>query len=974
MSELFQAVRESCTPALWSKAVELARTGTFSADRQGDTITVNVTPKDAAVRPIVSLYEEDLDWQCTCVSDDDPCQHVAAAVIAIRRAREKGEDLPSAAADTGRVIYEFSTQTNQLLLQRTISSSAASQPLTTTLSALTSGRVNGPSVITSPTDMEIDILIGSDRSGLLAPQKIPELLQKMATGNCTVNLDGTPVKTSAEPTGLEIVISDDGPGVRVRAQKPSAVSLIYKNGYAVVGDDGKERTLHPAVLPESGPQMSELLSGGRFVARQEFGTFVSTVLPALQQRYPVKVLTSQLPTQSHGKARLELQLTDRWPAGLEVAPAIVYGDPVNTRIADGRVSHSGPKVSARSADDELKLKDELWRLFKLELGPAILLPAEQAFDLLAKIPTFRGDVTGDGAEKWKFVGRLTPEISWQDEFPEASFFAQAGGTRLSAGGERVFQAWTRGESMVRLDGGGFASLPLDWLDQSGDILAWMFSAKEHAKPGTAALRAVYQAAEDLGIALPPAAADLRARFTRKTDPSAFPALTATLRPYQEDGIAWLHTLAASGQGGILADDMGLGKTLQTISVLKKPSLVVAPTSVLTNWQREIEKFRPGLKAVVFHGSQRRLDPEADVIITSYNLVRLAGELRQPHWSIVVADEAQFMKNPDSQIFAAMSCLKASARFALTGTPIENRLSDLWAQMEFVNPGLLGGRKYFAEVVASRIGKGDTRATEHLRNRIRPYFLRRLKTEVARDLPPKTQMIRSVELSEAEQALYQRILINTRSDLEKAAAEDKEVSSLRILEMLLRLRQACCHPDLLPGISGYRSSKVEEAVEMIATLVEEEHKILIFSQWTSYLDLIGSALADNNIPTLRIDGSTDARQAVVDRFQSSGTEQVLLMSLKAGGTGLNLTAADHVLIVDPWWNPAAEEQALSRAWRIGQDKPVFVHKFVAASTIEESILQLQAAKQHLSDSVTGEGFADAPDLQDIMKLLEEQAID
>lgn len=966
MDKLFQTIREACSKLIWSKAVELVRTSEFAAAASQHCVTVNIISQESAVQPIVTLFVEDQDWQCTCSSDESPCHHVAAAIIAIRRAREKGQELPAAAETTGRLEYQFYTQDQRLLLRRIITGSGDSQPLMSTLSALTTGRIKGPKLISTPADMEIDVIIGSDRSGSVALRQIPRLLRLLLDGDCTVRLDGQAVTLSPEPAGMKIMITDDGPGIRVQARPSENLKKIYNNGYAVLGPG----VLHPAVLPESSQYMADLLRAGIFYGRQSFGSFVSDILPELQLKYPVSIKSNLLPKQGYNKPTIELNLADCYPAGMQVTVSIVYGDPVDTRITDGRIKNFGNRVSIRSPDEELFLKDELWRSVNLEPGPPVLLPPPEALALVAKLARFKGDLTGDGYQAWSVKGEVQPHADWQDELPGFSFALKGAGSP-SASAESVVAAWSKNEPLVRLTGGGFGTLPESWLAQNGEVLSWLHAAKEQKEIGNAAKQSMIVAVEALGLTPPPMFKEMKKRFLAVQKPTgSLPVLNADLRPYQQTGIEWLHTLTNSRQGGILADDMGLGKTLQAISLLTKPSLVVAPTSVVFNWHREIEKFRPQLKVCVYHGKDREMDDKSDVIITSYNLIRMFPDAFTRDWHVIIADEAQFMKNPESQIFSAMRALKAQARFALTGTPVENRLDDLWAQMDFVNPGLLGSRRYFSELIGARINKGDEQALHSLRQRIKPFFLRRLKTEVAKDLPSRTNIIQSIELSEPEQGLYKTLLLAAKGDIARSLTDKKKGGALHILEMLLRLRQACCHPDLLPHTTGYASAKVDFAADMAMTLVEEQHKILIFSQWTSYLDLIQTKFQSLGLATLRLDGSTTNRQEVVDRFQEPDTERILLMSLKAGGTGLNLTAADHVFIMDPWWNPAAEEQASNRAWRIGQDKPVFVHKLVAAGTIEEKILQLQEAKQKLSDAVTGGDFDEAPTLNEILQILED----
>src|SRR6185437_4220893 len=397
-----------------------------------------------------------------------------------------------------------------------------------------------------------------------------------------------------------------------------------------------------------------------------------------------------------------------------------------------------------------------------------------------------------------------------------------------------------------------------------------------------------------------------------------------LRPYQRQGVDWLAFLRGTGLGGILADDMGLGKTLQAMSVFDGRTLVVAPTSVLFNWQAELGRFRPALKVDLYHGPNRALDPGADVTLTSYALLRLdAQKLGAETWRTVVLDEAQAIKNPDSQTARAAYALRASLRLALTGTPVENRLEELWSLMHFANRGLLGGRADFADRHARPIADGQPGAAAALRQRVRPFLLRRLKQDVAPELPPRTDAVLKVSLDDGERAVYDAVRAATQKDV--LALLEGGGGVMKALEALLRLRQAACHPALVPGQTATSSSKVEALLEALETAVSENHKALVFSQWTSLLDLI---------------------------------EPALLVSLKAGGSGLNLTAADHVFLCDPWWNPAVEAQAADRTHRIGQTRPVFVYRLVAADTVEERILTLQDSKRALMDAALADGAAAA----------------
>ena len=537
----------------------------------------------------------------------------------------------------------------------------------------------------------------------------------------------------------------------------------------------------------------------------------------------------------------------------------------------------------------------------------------------------------------------------------------------------MVRAWKDGLDLVPLDGGGWAPLPTDWLEQHGHRVADLLAARDSEKRlARSALPELGALCEELDLPRPAELGRLAALsegfdgIPRAEDPAD---LRATLRGYQRHGIDWLAFLRDAELGAVLADDMGLGKTLQVIAVLRGRALVVCPKSVLHNWAAEIARFRPGLRVAVFHGASRAVDPNADVTLTTYAVLRLdAGILASEHWDAVVLDEAQAIKNEDSQTARAAFTLRGRFRVAVSGTPVENRLEELWSVMNFANPGLLGGRSAFQERYGAPIAGGDPQAAARLRAKIRPFVLRRMKREVLPELPPRTDQVFSVELDERERGVYDAVRVATKADLAQRLGRGEGV--LAALEALLRLRQAACHSALVPGQQAETSSKVEAVVDALADASADGHKALVFSQWTSLLDRVEPHLTAAGIAFERLDGSTRDREGVVAAFQAEDGPPVMLVSLKAGGTGLNLTAADHVFLLDPWWNPAVEDQAADRAHRIGQDRPVMVYRMVAKDTVEERILALQERKRAMADVALGDASqAAAITREELLGLLE-----
>jgi superfamily II DNA or RNA helicase len=448
-------------------------------------------------------------------------------------------------------------------------------------------------------------------------------------------------------------------------------------------------------------------------------------------------------------------------------------------------------------------------------------------------------------------------------------------------------------------------------------------------------------------------------------PRFSPALEATLRPYQRDGAVWLARLAHWGAGAILADEMGLGKTLQTLAVLEQraargPALVVAPTSVVGNWVAEAARFTPALAVRLYRGAERAaclrsLGP-GDLLITSYAIATMDAEALQPiAFASLVLDEAQAIKNATTERARALRDLRADWRVGLSGTPIENHLGEIWSLMRVLSPGLLGSWEQFRARYAIPIEKfGDDHRRRALAGLLRPFVLRRTKAEVARELPARTEIVRSIRLSPDEQALYEQLRLATLEELARAKSEpDRDAQGMRfvLLAALTRLRQLCCHPRLVYPRTQAGSAKAAYLLELLTELRAGGHKVLVFSQFRSFLDILAPRLRQHGFRVLVLDGTTPAetREERIAAFQG-GAADVFLISLKAGGFGLNLTAADTVIHLDPWWNPAVEDQATARAHRIGQQRPVTAVRLVARGTIEEAVLGLHAAKRALASSV------------------------
>lgn len=461
-----------------------------------------------------------------------------------------------------------------------------------------------------------------------------------------------------------------------------------------------------------------------------------------------------------------------------------------------------------------------------------------------------------------------------------------------------------------------------------------------------------------------------AQFKGVDEVSPSSQLKAVLRHYQQQGLNWLCFLKEYQLGGILADDMGLGKTVQTLAFLQKqheltpkgvrsPSLIICPTSLVGNWAKEAAKFTPNLKVVVIHGAQRQSLlgslSQYDIVVTTYPLMVRDQEYYQAaHFAHIILDEAQQIKNAQAKVTQIIKGLPAAFRLCLTGTPLENHLGELKSLMDFCLPGLLGTQSYFNKTFKNSIERyGDGEKAALLRERIAPFVLRRTKEQVVTELPAKTEILQSLELEKDQRNLYESIRLSMEKKLKELFARQGVGSShIEFLDALLKLRQACCDPRLVKLTQAQKvknNAKLNWLTQNLPEMVQEGRKILIFSQFTSMLSLIEAELQALDIDYSKLTGQTRLRQAQIDKFQEGDTP-VFLISLKAGGTGLNLTAADTVIHYDPWWNPAAEKQATDRAHRIGQTNPVFVYKLIAEGTVEEKIQEMQQHKQSLADSI------------------------
>ena len=533
----------------------------------------------------------------------------------------------------------------------------------------------------------------------------------------------------------------------------------------------------------------------------------------------------------------------------------------------------------------------------------------------------------------------------------------------------LLAAARRGDDMVRLGDGSMGMLPEDWLKKYG-LLAGLGNTSEDGKIRFG--RAQAGLLDALLAAQPDIRVDAGFDRVRKrlhgfegvralTAPEGF---EGELRPYQREGLGWLDYLQRFDFGGILADDMGLGKTIQVLALLQRrkilgevrgPTMIVVPRSLVFNWAQESAKFTPELRLLDYtgpgrHESREHFD-EHDVILTTYGTLRTdIVELGKIEFDYVILDEAQAIKTSTSQAAKAARLLKARHRLAMSGTPIENHLGELWSILEFLNPGMLGGASVFKGLVGGA-NASDAEGRALLGRALKPFILRRTKSQVVKDLPEKTEQTLACVMEPAQRRCYEELREHYRSALLRKGDGELRQSKIEVLEALLRLRQAACHPGLVNADKlDETSAKLDMLLPQLAEVVEEGHKVLVFSQFTSFLSIVRKRLDEEGLKYEYLDGRTRNRAERVERFQTDPDVPLFLISLKAGGLGLNLTAAEYVYLLDPWWNPAVEAQAIDRSHRIGQTRHVFAYRLICRDTVEQKILELQQRKRDLADAI------------------------
>lgn len=940
---LMRTVREVASSTVWSRGVELARQSAISLASK-DEASYRLLVAGAFSSTLCTLWLEEENWECNCESDEDVCQHVVAAVIALKNGEVKEDSSSSVSHRQVGISYRFYREERSLLFERWLTIGSEDRPLSTSLEKLDRRLNEELKTLLTKEDRSIDAALS-----FYGRQKVDRALATWLftplSSLSSVSLDGAPIGVSRSRVELKGRLTEGEGGFTLHLFTASQCEEQFHGGIVLL--DG-----HLALIQEYDLSAEERAIVGRGTTTFHFkdaARLVSELLPSLQSKLEIVVEAARLPELKKIRPSLRFRCETLPGDILWVLPQIAYGEPpIGVLKGDGELELVQKKlIPVRDRDEELRLAKRVFSEHNMKVGTPSQFSGREGVAVRKRL---EGEVLEGKQDDFALLGELAPAFSLEGE--SLSFTFKVRGKRVE--GARVLGAWNRGEQMISLPGGGWGALPLDWLERFGGRAKRLL---EHQREkGKLLPSLVPEVLELSGETRDPGLNELRRRIEESitSDTEILPRdLTVELREYQKQGVSWLTTRRSFGMGALLADDMGLGKTLQALCVVSGRTLIIAPTSVLLSWREQISRFRPMIKVSVFHGSDRVFDHEADVVLTTYGVLRRDdGPLFEVEWELVVIDEAQTIKNPDSQVARATYALRSRSRIALSGTPVENRLEDLWSVMHFLNPGVLGGREDFQREVVKPALEGRGEVLDELRRRVKPFILRRLKREVAEELPQKTEVVLHCDLSDEEWSTYQAIHAATKRELLEKLPE--EINTMAALESLLRLRQACCHPALVPGATeagaSGQSSKIELLLQTLETSLSLGHKALIFSQWTSYLDLIQGSLDQNNLPYVRLDGATRDRASIVSAFQKDDGPPLMLISLKAGGVGITLTAADQIFLMDPWWNPAVEEQAADRAHRIGQKHPVLVHRLIARGTVEERLLALQERKAAIARSI------------------------
>jgi SNF2 family DNA or RNA helicase len=876
LENFIETLKEEALPGVWSKGIQYSRSVKGIELLKSNSATIapemkfKIQTPERLVAYEVTLWPQDDDSHCNCGSKIQPCHHIVAVALAYQNGQVQTTETRTGAS----LVYTLFLQKNAILpelkLRREIVQGESRQLLSGSLVSLIAGIQSGRVTQALPPTTQLDLKIDA----LLAREKMDwkSLLPLLADLSPIEMEEQGPiqVRASSFASRPKILIRDAVGGVALEME--SSANLQNANVVAVpIKIAGGLILANRELKEDHSPR--QLRPDEKFIAEEQYHAFLTKKLPELREEFTIEIFTQKLPTLVKGQPKLIFKTHQLKPNEIAVTPSLEYEKP-----------RAGELIERNPAAEQSILKD-LRHHFQLALHQTVHLDAKAAFEFKNKL-----------------------------DFPELTSTLDG------------FLTDTLGE-LKNISSGTFAA--------NREAILHLLELKQRGKLTGAALtlsqKFLSSTVNESATNKTRAAGQIVNQSTTTEllpDLKIARALWNQLRDYQKIGVNWLAGHAKNRSGCILADDMGLGKTLQAICVLTKPSLVIVPTSLLHNWQQEIARFRPELRVNLYYGSGRAWSADADITLTTYGVLRSEKEKFQAdEWACAVLDEAHLIRNAETQAAIASFQINAQFKIALTGTPIQNRVRDLWSLFQFIAPGIF--------------------ASEHslTRELVSPFLLRRTKAEVLTELPPKTYLQHEIEFTAEEKKTYDSVWASAKKEVVARLDAGEKLSPLTIFEVLLRVRQTCDHVGLYDQSKWLsHSSKLDSLLEMIEELLEAGHSLLVYSQWTKFLDRIQFSLKEKNQPFFRLDGSTNNRGAVVENFQNSAEARVFLLSLHAGGVGLNLTRADHVIFCDPWWNPFVEIQAEDRAYRMGQEKPVTIHRLICANSIEEKLLALQAEKK------------------------------
>ncbi len=948
-------LKEETLPGIWSKGIALARSAKAEVVSLKEGASAEIKFKlqtgERLLAYTVTLWPQDEDAFCSCESKAQPCHHVVATAQIYDQGRATE---PQAGENSNSVQYLWSLDKNlnppRLVLLRSLGGNPLNTSLISLIGGIESGRIAQPLPSTTSIDLQIDeVLMKSKEIG----QKLdwPKLLKLiielppiLVTGTAlkfTVNLNPPRTRLFIDATQTHAEIS-------FRVEWPEFTPLA--EGIAL---HGESLFLQPAGADLRTEPLPALKAA-------ELENFLLEKLPRLKEHFDVQI-QGQLPELMDSKLALTLKM-DRLASKedhLVVTPILHYTTPSGkmVRIMDGKLDtaildQEGLKeIPRRDRASETALVQKLRRELNLSINQATSFHGSEALQFTEKLSatSWASEFKNNEAilESYQNDQVYEPHLELRGERLNL-YFTNRKGEKVQIPEAQLIRYREDPDRPIMDSLKEYGKIPEDIWNELGDEILKLVARSAQEPLQKMDLMIAQGLVQEVEGTLPE-----RTVIDLPIEHSLF----EKLRPYQRFGVEWIlsHLKNKSSRGALLADEMGLGKTIQTIAALQTPALIVVPTSLLSNWKAELQRFRPELRVNVYHGQARKYleaGLETDVVLTTYGVLRQEAEefvtrgLGPQPFAMMVMDEAHQLRNRETQSTQAVIQIPAAFKLALSGTPIQNHLRDLHTLFCIIQPKLFEDRDdFFAALEKPRLFSAKTAS----------FILRRLKSDVLKELPAKTQMLHPVTFTEDEQQTYNVTLMAAKKEIAEKL-QDSGANSLTLFEVLLRARQICDHRALfLPEHASAISSKTTALSDLLSELTENGHSVLVYSQWTKYLDIIEAMLPVGipGIPYERLDGSTSNRSKVIEAFTNAEGPTVFLLSLHAGGVGLNLTKADHVIFCEPWWNPFVELQAEDRVHRMGQEKPVFIHRLIAQGSIEEGMLKLQEKKKSLQAALTVE---------------------